>query len=49
MLDGAVIDDTELFNDKLKQWEDHYNNDRPHSALGGQTPYERLKQKTTQP
>ena len=23
MLDGVVIDDTELFNDKLKQWEDN--------------------------
>ena len=49
MLDGVVIDDTELFNDKLQQWEDYYNFDRPHDALDGQTPYERLKQKTTQP
>ena len=32
-----------------RQWEDYYNFDRPHGALGGQTPYERLKQKTTQP
>lgn len=23
MLDGVVIDDTDLFNDKLKQWEDN--------------------------
>ena len=49
MLEGAVIDDTELFNDKLKQWEDYYNFDRPHGALGGQTPYERLRQKTARP
>ncbi len=49
MLDGVVIDDTYLFNDKLQQWEDYYNFDHPHGALGGQTPYERLKQKTTQP
>ena len=49
MLDGVVIDDTELFNDKLKQWEDYYNFDRPHGGLDGQTPYERLKQKTGQP
>ncbi len=49
MLNGVVIDDTELFNDKLKQWEDYYNFDRPHGALGGQTPYERLRQKTTRP
>lgn len=46
-LDGVVIDDTELFNEKLQQWEDFYNFDRPHGGLGGQTPYERLRQKTT--
>ena len=40
MLDGVVIDDTELFNDKLQEWEDFYNFDRPHGGLGGQTPYE---------
>ena len=49
MLDGVVIDDTELFNDKLQEWEDFYNFDRPHGALGGQTPYERLRQKTKSP
>src|SRR5437588_411246 len=47
MLDGVVIDDTELFNDKLQEWENFYNFDRPHGSLGGQTPYERLRQKTT--
>ncbi|MER6415614.1 hypothetical protein ABT273_31830 [Streptomyces humidus] len=26
---------------------DYYNYHRPHGGLGGQTPYERLKQKTT--
>jgi transposase InsO family protein len=46
MLDGVVIDDTELFNDKLREWEDFYNFSRPHGALDGQTPYERLRQKT---
>ncbi|MFG1755893.1 IS481 family transposase [Streptosporangium sandarakinum] len=46
MLDGVVIDDAEVFNDKLREWEDYYNYDRPHGGLGGQTPYERLKQKT---
>jgi transposase InsO family protein len=45
-LKGVVIDDTELFNDKLAEWEAFYNYHRPHGALGGQTPYERLKQKT---
>jgi len=41
-----VIDDTGLFNERLKEWEDFYNYNRPHGALGGQTPYERLQEKT---
>jgi transposase InsO family protein len=49
MLEGVVIDDTELFNDRLQEWEDFYNFNRPHGALGGQTPYERLRQKTASP
>jgi transposase InsO family protein len=36
-------------NDKLQEWEDYYNYDRPHGALAGNTPYERLKQKTQDP
>jgi transposase InsO family protein len=47
MLKGVVIDDTQLFNDKLAEWEAFYNYHRPHGAFGGQTPYERLRQKTT--
>jgi transposase InsO family protein len=47
MLEGVVIDDTELFNDKLQEWENFYNFNRPHGGLDGQTPYERLRQKTT--
>jgi transposase InsO family protein len=46
-LEGVVIDDTGLFNEKLREWEDFYNFNRPHGGLGGQTPYERLKQKVT--
>jgi transposase InsO family protein len=46
MLDGLIIDDTGLFNEKLQEWEDFYNFHRPHGGLGGQTPYERLLQKT---
>jgi transposase InsO family protein len=46
MLEGVVIDDTGVFNDKLQEWEDFYNFNRPHGALGGQTPYERLREKT---
>jgi transposase InsO family protein len=45
-LKGVVIDDTELFNDKLQEWEDFYNFNRPHGSLDGQTPYERLRQRT---
>jgi transposase InsO family protein len=29
---------------KLQPWVDSYNQDRPHTALGGQTPMERLRQ-----
>jgi transposase InsO family protein len=46
LLDGVVIDDTDVFNDKLREWENFYNYHRPHGSLGGQTPYERLKQRT---
>jgi transposase InsO family protein len=46
LLDGVVIDDTKVFNDKLAEWETFYNYHRPHGGLGGQTPYERLKQRT---
>ena len=46
LLEGVVIDDAKVFNDRLKEWEDFYNYSRPHGALGGQTPYERLRQKT---
>src|SRR5215213_3302305 len=46
LLEGVVIDDAQVFNDKLKEWEDFYNYHRPHGGLGGQTPYERLKQRT---
>ena len=31
---------------KVREWEHFYNFHRPHAALGGQTPYERLRQKT---
>ena len=41
-----MIDTAELFNEKLTEWENFYNYARPHGALGGQTPYERLRQKT---
>ena len=42
----GITDDIHLFNKKLREWEDYYNYHRPHGALDGQTPYERLVQKT---
>jgi len=45
MLEGIVIDDAKLFNEKLKEWEDFYNYNRPHAALFGLTPYERFREK----
>jgi hypothetical protein len=38
MLDGVVIDDTELFNGRLKEWEDFYNFDRPHGPSVARRP-----------
>jgi hypothetical protein len=37
LLEHTVIDDANVFNDKLREWEDYYNYHRPHGALGGQT------------
>jgi transposase InsO family protein len=42
----GITDDIRLFNAKLREWEDYYNYHRPHGALDGQTPYERLVAKT---
>ena len=42
----GVSDDIQLFNAKLSEWEKYYNYHRPHGGLDGQTPYERLRQKT---
>jgi transposase InsO family protein len=44
--EGGITDDIHLFNQKLREWEDYYNYHRPHGALNGQTPYERLMTKT---
>lgn len=45
MLEGVAIDDTGLFNKKLGERENFYNYNRPHAALDGQTPCEKLRQK----
>jgi transposase InsO family protein len=42
----GIREDIPLFNEKLREWEDYHNYHRPHVALGGQTPYERLLAKT---
>ena len=42
----SITDDIHLFNEKLREWEDYYNYHRPHGALDGQTPYERMVAKT---
>jgi transposase InsO family protein len=36
----------EVFNDKLREWEEFYNYHRSHGGLDCQTPYERLRPKT---
>ena len=48
MLAGVVTDDAQLFNTKLQEWEHFHNFERPHGGLDGLTPYERLRQTTTQ-
>lgn len=42
---NGVSDNIQLYNNKLREWENFYNFNRPHGALDGQTPYERLRQK----
>ena len=38
LLDGVVIDDTEVFNDKLREWENFYNYHRPTVAWVARPP-----------
>jgi Integrase core domain len=45
----VVIDDAQVFNEKLQEWEDYYNYHRPHGALGGQPPLRASKAKNTGP
>jgi transposase InsO family protein len=45
MLEGGSDRPYRAFNEKLREWENFYNHNRPHGALGGQTPYERLREK----
>lgn len=43
LLEGVVIENVGGFNTKLHEWENFYNYERPHGALGGVSPYERLR------
>ena len=43
---NGISDDIHLFNDKLREWEDYYDYHRPHGALDGQIPNERLLART---
>lgn len=45
LVEGVVIHDVKSFNVKVQEWESYYNYHRPHGALGGQSPYERLREK----
>jgi transposase InsO family protein len=44
-----VIDDSSSSTIAFANGRTSTNFDRPHGSLGGQTPYERLRQKTTAP
>ena len=46
LLDGSLRTTLGYSTRNSKEWEDYYNYHRPHGGLGGQTPYERLRQKT---
>ncbi|MFJ8795962.1 integrase core domain-containing protein [Streptomyces sp. NPDC102462] len=41
LLDGVIVDDAEVFNDKLREWKDYHNDHHPHGGLGGQPPTHR--------
>jgi len=45
MLQGVIIDSSGLFNEKLQEWENFYNFQRPHASFAGRTPFERLQEK----
>ena len=46
MVEGVVIDDTGLFNDRVQECEDFYNFRQTPRRPGRADPYERLRQKT---
>jgi hypothetical protein len=46
LLDGVVIDDAHVFNNKPQEWEDYYNYPSTTRKPRRADPYERLRQKT---
>ena len=38
LIDGVVIDDARVFNNKLREWEDYYNYHRPTAASAARRP-----------
>jgi transposase InsO family protein len=46
---SEVIDNANLYTERLQQWEDHDNLRSTTLALAGQTPYEHLKHKAQDP
>lgn len=46
LLEGVVIDDSKQLSEKLQEWENYYNFNRPHGGIGGRTPYEKLLEVT---
>lgn len=49
LLEGQVVDDTPRFTEQFQKWEDYCNYHQPHESISGQTPYERLRQRTQDP
>lgn len=49
LLEGAVIDDVNLFAERLQQWETTTTVIVPRGAPAGQVPNEQLRQKTRGP
>jgi transposase InsO family protein len=48
MLKGVVIDDTQLFNDKLAEWQDFYNYHRPTAPSAARHPMNALSRRPPQ-
>lgn len=45
LIKGVVIDNSELFNERLQDWENFYNFQRPHGSLSSRTSFERLQER----